>query len=115
MDKRTAADVDALNRRQDARLNRWRRELRDEALAAFHQRTAGKERFDTLAYALLRFDIDRIYSAAYARWPGDENAPLARLIREDTRYARALAWVRSRQLAERFLPTGLVRMIREAA
>jgi hypothetical protein len=107
-------DLDALQRRQDRRMDRWRRQLRDEFMAAYRQRTAGRETVDTLAYALLRMDIERIYSAAYARWPGDVNAPLSRIIRGDTLHARVLAWLRSRQLAERFLPVGLVRAIRAA-
>jgi hypothetical protein len=105
-------DLDALTRRQDRRMNRWRRDLRDEVLAAFTRQTAARGRFDVLAYVLVRRDIDRIYRDAYARWPGDVDAPLGRIVQDDARSARALAWLREMQSVVRLLPRGVVRAIR---
>jgi hypothetical protein len=93
-------------------MNRWRRDLCDEVLAAFTRQTAARGRFDELAYVLVRRDIDRIYRDAYARRPGDVDAPLGRMVQDETRSARALAWLRAMQSVARLLPRAVVQAIR---
>ncbi len=105
----------ATERRVERALNRWRCDLRDQVLTAYAQRTAGREKVDTLAYALLRRDIDRIYLEAYVRWPGDVNAPLARLIRGQTRRTWRERFVDQWRDVRRRLPADLRRAIEAEA
>jgi hypothetical protein len=86
---------------------RWidaeRRVFAREIVAAIQRATAGREQFDVMAYALSRREVDRVFDIWYGRYPGDVRARFPRLIVEQCRAVRGIAFQRSSTDVERRL------------
>lgn len=110
----TRTDLDVLLSRNRRRMDAERRKCAALVSEAVALRSRGQA-FDSLAYSLTMRDVDRIMGEFYGQFPGDQRSIFWRLILDDCRAARGLAFRRAVQDVRRRLPTGVVRAIREAA
>lgn len=93
----TKTDLTRILARNRRALDAERRELAARVVASIERHGAGRERFDTMAYALVRRDLEPMLSEWYGAFPNDERARFMRLILAQTRAARALAFRRAVQ------------------
>lgn len=93
----TKTDLTRAQTRTRRALDAERRELAARVVASIERHGSGREPFDPLAYALTMREVDEIMAIWYGRWPGDETARFWRLILDQCRVARRLAFQRAVQ------------------
>lgn len=103
----------ARNRR---RMDAERREFARQVLDVVARNSPG-ERFDQLAYVRTRQQMVPVLDTFYGMYPGDRRARFWRLMANECRAARVLAFQRAMQDVRQRLRTepALIRSIREAA
>ena len=112
------ADFQTILLRQRRRMDAERRQFAVAAVGAIKATQRGDGRvFDTLAYALAMREIDVLMGEFYGQWPGDRRARFWRLILNECRAARGLAFQRAIQGVRRRLKAhpDLMRKIRAEA
>lgn len=89
------ADVALILSRNRRAMDAERQELAGRIVAVVKRHGAGRDTLDALAYQRTMRDVDPILAEWYGRWPNDEAARFWRLILEQCRAARGLAYQRA--------------------
>lgn len=109
------ADFALTLRRSRRRMDDERRAFAEQVSNVVARNIAGRETFDSMAYALIRRDLDAIFNEFYGQWPNDRRARFLRAIVEQRRKAQALAVQRTIQDVRRRVPAAVWRAMQKEA